>query len=420
MNLFEEYRLGSLTLKNRMAMSAMTRSRAVEGNVPSPMAATYYSQRASAGLMVTEATQVSTQGVGYIRTPGIHSPEQVRGWKIVTDAVHHKGGLIFLQLWHVGRVSHPDFHGNALPVAPSAIAARGEVFTPAGRKAMVTPRALDLAEIPGIIEQFRQGAERAKQAGFDGVELHGASGYLLDQFMRDGTNHRTDAYGGSIAKRARLPLEVAEAVAGVWGADRVGYKISPNNPFNDIADSNPPATFTYLAKELGSLGLAYLAVSETISGPSAVPVHQRVTPALRHAFRHTLIVNGGYDAASGSEAITSGAADLVAYGSLFLANPDLPRRFKEQAPLTKPNPETFYNGDDKGYIDYTFLDGAVEAPRDAIGDSDMIRVASRLVLDRPPELRSDGDSILTGIQLSNAGSCRFTRFATSRRSRVAV
>src|SRR5580700_7804535 len=222
-SLFLPYQLGDLELSNRLVMAPMTRSRAVEGNVPNPLAATYYAQRASAGLIVSEATQVSPRGVGYIRTPGIHSAEQVAGWTKITDAVHHADGKIFLQLWHVGRISHPDFHGGELPVAPSAIAAQGQVFTAKGPQPMVTPRALALAELPGIVEQFRKGAENAKAAGFDGVELHGANGYLLDQFLRDGTNQRTDAYGGRIENRARLPLEVTKAVIDIWGADRVGY-----------------------------------------------------------------------------------------------------------------------------------------------------------------------------------------------------
>ncbi len=360
MDLFQKYSLGTLTLKNRIVMSAMTRSRAVAGNVPSPLATTYYTQRASAGLIVTEATQVSPQGVGYIRTPGIHSSDQIRGWKTVTDAVHRAGSVIFLQLWHVGRVSHPEFHGGELPVAPSAIAARGEVYTPDGRKPVVTPRALERAEIPGIVEQFRQGADHAKQAGFDGVELHGANGYLLDQFLRDGTNRRTDAYGGSLANRVRLPLEVTDAVVSVWGADRVGYKVSPNSAFNDMSDSDPSTTFTHFVTELSARGLAYLHVTEDISGPSAVPVQQRVTSRLRAAFRNAFMVNAGYDAVSGRAAVASGAADLVAYASLFLANPDLPRRFRDRAPLNAPNPATFYAGEDVGYIDYPFLD-AVEA-----------------------------------------------------------
>src|ERR1700722_8761315 len=223
--LFLPYQLGDLELNNRLVMAPMTRSRAVEGDVPNPLAATYYAQRAAAGLIVTEATQVSPQGVGYIRTPGIHSVEQVTGWRLVTDAVHRAGGRIFAQLWHVGRVSHPDFHDGALPVAPSAIAADGEVFTTRGPTKMVTPRALETHELPGIVTQFQKGAENAKAAGFDGVELHGANGYLLDQFLRDGANRRTDAYGGSIRHRARFPLEVTEAVLAVWGADHVGYKV---------------------------------------------------------------------------------------------------------------------------------------------------------------------------------------------------
>ena len=228
--LFAPYRLGDLDLSNRLVMSPMTRSRALEGNVPNPLAATYYAQRASAGLIVTEATQVSPQGVGYIRTPGIHSAEQVRGWRAITDAVHRAGSKIFAQLWHVGRVSHPDFHGGALPVAPSALPVEGEAFTTQGRTKLVTPRALEIDELPGIVATFRAGAENAKAAGFDGVELHGANGYLLDQFLRDGSNRRTDAYGGSIENRARFPLEVVDAVTAVWGPQRVGYKVAPIFP----------------------------------------------------------------------------------------------------------------------------------------------------------------------------------------------
>src|ERR1700682_5701912 len=252
--LLSPYRLGELSLNNRMVLAPMTRSRAVEGNVPNPLAAKYYAQRAGAGLIVTEATQVSPQGVGYIRTPGIHSKEQVAGWKKVTDAVHRAGGTIFLQLWHVGRISHPDFHGGELAVAPSAVAAEGTVFTPKGPQKMVTPRALAASELPGIVEQFKRGAENAQEAGFDGVEIHGANGYLLDQFTRDGTNKRTDVYGGSIKNRGRFPLEVAEAVIGVWGPGRVGYRIAPNSPFNSMADSNPVETFSYLAAELDARG----------------------------------------------------------------------------------------------------------------------------------------------------------------------
>src|SRR5215467_10120662 len=253
--LFSPYRLGDLELANRLVMSPMTRSRAVDGNVPHPVAPTYYAQRASAGLIVTEATQVSPQGVGYIRTPGIHSAEQVAGWRRITDAVHGAGGKIFLQLWHVGRISHPDFHGGELPVAPSAVAAEGTVFTAQGPKPMVTPRALALSELPGIVAQFRAGAENAKRAGFDGVEIHGANGYLLDQFTRDGANQRTDRYGGRVENRARLPLEAVDAVVGVWGPARVGYRISPNGAFNTMSDSDPVRTFSYLTDELNRRGL---------------------------------------------------------------------------------------------------------------------------------------------------------------------
>jgi N-ethylmaleimide reductase len=348
--LFSPYRLGELGLKNRLVMAPMTRSRAIEGNVPNPLAATYYAQRASAGLIVTEATQVSPQGVGYIRTPGIHSPEQVAGWKTITDAVHKAGGTILLQLWHVGRISHPDFHGGKLPVAPSAIAADGQVFTMQGPKQMVAPRALELSEIPGIVDQFKTGAENAKAAGFDGVELHGANGYLLDQFTRDGTNKRTDAYGGDIANRVRLPLEVTEAVIGVWGRERVGYRISPTGVFNSMSDSNPLQTFSYLTEQLDALGIGYLHVVDPIAGGD-----KRLSPILRDKFDRTFIVNGGFDLAAANAAIRRGETDLVAFGVPFLANPDLPIRYRAEASLNAPDQATFYAGEAKGYIDYPAL-----------------------------------------------------------------
>jgi len=353
--LFSPYTLGDIPLNNRFVLSPMTRSRALDGNVANPLAATYYVQRASAGLMITEGTQVSPQGVGYIRTPGIHSPEQVEGWKHVTDAVHRVGGTIFAQLWHVGRVSHPDFHGGTLPVAPSALPVEGEAFTNNGKVKIPTPRALETRELRGIVEQFRKGAENAKAAGFDGVELHGANGYLLDQFLRDGSNVRTDAYGGSISKRARLPLEVAEAVAGVFGASRVGYKLSPYFPGYSMSDSNPVATFSFIAKELGKLGLGYLHVSEAIAGPMKVDGTARATAYIRDAFDGTLIVNGGYDAASAEAAIARGEADLVAFGVPFLANPDLPLRYRKRTALNTPDATTFYAGEAKGYTDYPAL-----------------------------------------------------------------
>lgn len=349
--LFEPYRFGPLHLSNRIVMAPMTRSRAIDGNIPNPLAETYYRQRASAGLIVTEATQVSPQGVGYIRTPGIHSPEQVAAWRKITAAVAREGGKIFLQLWHVGRISHPDFHGGELPVAPSAIAAEGDVFTARGPQKMVTPRALDMSELPGIVEQFRRGAQNAKAAGFDGVEIHGANGYLLDQFTRDGTNHRTDAYGGSVENRARLPLEVTKAVIDVFGMERVGYRISPTGHYNSMSDSDPRTTFSHLTERLSALGIGYLHVVDPANGQS------RVAPHLRRLFDGTFIVNGGYGEASGNAAIAGGEADLVAFGAPFLANPDLPYRFGRKAQLNPPDHATFYAGEQKGYIDYPALAG---------------------------------------------------------------
>jgi N-ethylmaleimide reductase len=349
-NVFLPYELDDLALNNRIVMAPMTRSRAIGGNVPNPLAATYYAQRATAGLIVTEATQVSPQGVGYVRTPGIHSAEQVAGWRNVTDAVHRADGKIFLQLWHVGRISHPDFHGGALPVAPSAIAAQGTVFTAEGPKPMVTPRALELAELPGIVAQFRAGADNAKRAGFDGVEIHGANGYLLDQFTRDGTNKRTDAYGGSVENRTRLPLEVLDAVVGVWGPARVGYRVSPNGAFNSMSDSDPARTFSHLVEQINRRGIAYLHVVDPVADGA-----KRLSPLLRKAFDGTYIVNGGFDLATANAAIAGGEADLVAFGVPFLANPDLPARLRRGAPLNKPDQATFYAGDEKGYADYPEL-----------------------------------------------------------------
>ena len=354
--LFSLYPLGDLDLKNRMVLSPMTRSRAMEGNVPNPMAANYYAQRASAGLLITEATQVSPQGIGYIRTPGIHSAAQVAGWRKITDAVHRAGGTIFAQLWHVGRVSHPDFHNGALPVAPSALPVEGEAFTHKGKVKIVPPRALETWELPGIVDQFRNAAENAKAAGFDGVELHGANGYLLDQFLRDGSNRRNDEYGGSIQNRARFPLEVTEAVTSVWDPQRVGYKLSPHFAGYSMSDSNPVETFSYIAAQLDRLRLGYLHIGEAIAGPMAAPAGTvRVTPMLRDKFSGTIIVNGGYDARSANAAIARGEADLVAFGVPFLANPDLPVRYQQNAPLNKPDPATFYAGEEKGYIDYPAL-----------------------------------------------------------------
>jgi N-ethylmaleimide reductase len=354
-NLFSPYQLGNLELPNRIVMAPLTRNRAGEGNVPHQLNATYYVQRASAGLIIAEATQVTPQGQGYPHTPGIHSPEQVAGWRLVTDAVHQHGGRIFLQLWHVGRISHPDLQPNgALPVAPSAIAPKGEASTYEGLKPFVTPRALETSEIPEIVEQYRQGAANALAAGFDGVEIHSANGYLLDQFLRDGTNHRTDKYGGAIENRTRLLLEVTEAVISVWDANRVGVRLSPSGTFNDIRDSNPLETFGYVAQALNQFNLAYLHIFEATDadirhGGTIVP-----TSHLRERFTGTLIVNGGYTREKGDAVLAEKAADLVAFGLLFISNPDLPERLAVNAPLNQPDQATFYGGGEKGYTDYPF------------------------------------------------------------------
>jgi N-ethylmaleimide reductase len=317
----------------------------------------YYAQRAAAGLIITEATVVSQQGTGCPGTPGIYTDEQVTGWQRVTEAVHHAGGRIFLQLWHMGRISHPSFQpGGGLPVAPSALAPQfGQVLTETGLQAYVTPRALEAEELPGIVSQYSAGAQRAKAAGFDGVEIHNANGYLLDQFLRDGTNRRTDDYGGPVRNRARLTLEVAEAVAKVWGADRVGIRFSPGGVFNDMRDSNPLATFSYVLRELNRFHLAYahLIVStedDMRHGAVLVPL-----AALRQEFHGPLIVGNGFTRETATRALAEDAADAVAFGRLFIANPDLPERFRLNAPLNTPDESTFYGGTDKGYTDYPTL-----------------------------------------------------------------
>jgi N-ethylmaleimide reductase len=360
-NLFSPYQLGDLELPNRIVMAPLTRQRAGQGNVPHALNATYYAQRASAGLIIAEATQVSPQGQGYPNTPGIHSPEQVAGWKLVTDAVHKEGGRIFLQLWHVGRISHPDLQADgALPVAPSAITPQGQAFTSEGFKPFVTPRALETTEIPGIVEKYRQGAINALAAGFDGIEVHAANGYLIDQFLRDGTNQRTDEYGGSIENRVRFLLEIVEAVTSVWDAKRVGVRLSPSGTFNDMRDSNPLETFGYTAQVLNRFDLAYLHLVESTDadirhGGTAVP-----TNYLREMYTGTLIVSGGYTAEKGNAVLANQQADLVAFGTLYIANPDLPRRLALNAPLNQPNPESFYGGGEKGYTDYPFWSAAGE------------------------------------------------------------
>lgn len=352
MRLLERFERGALALRNRVVMAPMTRARAGEGGMPHPRAADYYAQRASAGLIITEGSQVSAQAVGYIGTPGCHSPEQIAAWNGVCEAVHRAGGRIFLQLWHVGRISHPDLLGGELPVGPSPLRADAEAFTPTGPKPTPTPRALEASETPGIVAQFERAARNAKQAGFDGVEIHGANGYLLDQFLRDGANQRGDAYGGSIANRARLPLEVTEAVIGVWGAERVSYRISPHFAQLSMSDSDSAATFGHFVRELARLRLGFLHLVEPIAGPAEVALSRRLAPALRELFDGVLVLNGGYSAPLAERALLAGAADLISFGAPFIANPDLVERFACGASLSAVDPATMYGGDEKGYVDY--------------------------------------------------------------------
>jgi N-ethylmaleimide reductase len=354
--LFTPYQLGPTKLKNRIVMAPMTRNRAGSGNVPGELTAVYYSQRSSGGLIITEGTQISPQGVGYPATPGIHSPEQVQGWRLITDSVHGAGGKIFPQLWHVGRISHPSLQpGGDLPVAPSVVKPEGEAFTYEGLKPFVPPRALETGEIPGIVEQYRQAALNAMDAGFDGVEIHGANGYLIDQFLRDGSNLRTDDYGGPPDNRTRFLLEVVDAVSGVWGADRVGVRISPMNPFNSMSDSDPEATFTHVAGALRPLGLAYLHVVEAAISEEGITLVDFHYESLKDAFGGTYIANGGYTRERAEAVLEEGRAELVSFGASYLANPDLPEKLMANAPLNDPDPSTFYGGDEAGYTDYPFL-----------------------------------------------------------------
>jgi N-ethylmaleimide reductase len=355
--LFEPAQVGALKLANRIVMAPLTRNRAGKGLVPGPFAADYYAQRASAGMIIAEATQVSAQAQGYAHTPGCTSDEQVLGWKKVTEAVHAKGGTIIVQLWHTGRVSHTSFQANgAEPVGPSAIRANTKTFVDvAGFVDVSMPRALELSEIPGIIEDFRHASLRAIEAGFDGVELHGAHGYLLDAFLRDGTNHRTDAYGGSIENRSRLLLEVTKACAAAIGADRLGVRLSPVSTAGDSHDSAPQDLFNHVVESLNPLGLAYLHVVEGETGGARDSIAFDYE-ALRARFDGVWMVNNGYDLEMAIDAVTSGRADLVSFGRLFIANPDLVERLSKNAPLnTLMGPETFYGGGAHGYTDYPTL-----------------------------------------------------------------
>lgn len=357
-DLFSPARFGAIDLANRIVMSSLTRNRAGAGNVPTTLMAEYYRQRASAGLILTEATPICAEGHGYPRTPGIHTPEQVAGWKLVTDAVHGAGGKIALQLWHVGRISHPELQpGGILPVAPSAIRPAGQVFTGQAMKDYVTPRALELSEIPGVVESYAQAARQAMEAGFDGVEIHAGNGYLLDQFLRSSTNQRTDAYGGSKENRARLLLEVLQAVCKAIGHDRVGLRLSPVTSFNDIHDANPQETFDYVVTELNSLQLAFLDVLQGTGGMLKEEWMPFDYARLRALYTGNLILNNGYGFETGQAAVMAGEADAIAYGRLLLANPDLVERFRQGAPLNTPDYERLYTGEEKGYTDYAFLPG---------------------------------------------------------------
>jgi N-ethylmaleimide reductase len=350
--LFDPLKVGALELPNRIIMAPLTRSRAVgEGRVPNALMAQYYAQRAGAGLILSEATAVSPQGVGYANTPGIWSDEQVEGWKQVTQAVHQAGGRIFLQLWHVGRISDPIFLDGQLPVAPSAVKPKGHVSLLRPLRDYATPRALDTAEIPGIVAAYRKGAENAKRAGFDGVEIHGANGYLLDQFLQDSTNRRTDQYGGPIENRARLMLEVTDACIAVWGADRVGMHLAPRRDSHDMGDSTPAATFGYVARELGERGIAFICAREALGEDS-------LGPLIKKEFGGVYIANEKMTKDSAEQLLSSGAADAVAWGKWFIANPDLPARLKANAPLNEVRPEQFYAPTAEGYTDYPTLSQA--------------------------------------------------------------
>lgn len=365
--LFDPLKLGAIPLPNRILMAPLTRSRATpDTRVPTPLQAEYYRQRASAGLIFSEATSVSPMGVGYAATPGIWSDEQTEGWKKITQAVHGAGGRMVLQLWHVGRISDPLFLNGALPEAPSAVQPKGNVSLVRPEKEFVTPRALEASEIPGIIAAFQKGAVNAQTAGFDGVHIHGANGYLLDQFLQDSTNQRSDGYGGPIENRARLMLEVADACIAVWGADRVGMHLAPRMDSHDMGDSDRLGTFLYVARELGKRGLGWIAAREAQIGPETKLVDSQgrpreaahkdsIGPAIKQIFDGAFIANEGFDQASAERLLAEDKADAVAFGKLFIANPDLPKRFAQKSPLNPWDPKTFYSGGAQGYTDYPAL-----------------------------------------------------------------
>ena len=358
-SLFDSYRLGDITLSNRIVMAPLTRNRAVEGLVPSPLAVEYYSQRASAGLIITEATQVSDTAQGYQDTPGVFTEAQVEGWKRVTDAVHAKGGRMFVQLWHVGRVSHRSLQpGGAAPLAPSAIRAETKTYVNNGFAEVDEPRALTLEEIPGVVDDFRKAAANAIRAGFDGVEIHGANGYLIDQFLRDGANKRTDAYGGSIENRTRFLKEVLAAVIGEIGANRTGIRLSPVTPANGLSDSNPQALFNHVLDVVESLHPVYVHMIEGATGGPRDIAPDFDFEALRKRFSGTWMVNNGYDKALAEQVLAAGKADLVAFGKPFISSPDAVERLRRGVAFNELDRDHLYGGGAKGYIDYPTLESA--------------------------------------------------------------
>ena len=361
-DLFDDFDLKGLPLPNRIVMSAMTRTRATEDDVPTDVMRDYYVQRASAGLIVTECTQISDQAHGIIRAPGLHRADQIAAWRRITNAVHTAGGRIYCQIWHCGRVAHPDMRGGEQPVGPSAIPATGEFFLPSGRVEFPVPRELGIDEIPGIIADFAQATRNAREAGFDGVELHGANGYLQDQFLQDGSNQRTDAYGGSIENRARLMLETAKAMIGAWSADRVGVRLSPSSYLYGVDDSNKLETFGFVVRALDTLRVGYLCLLEpnTKDAERGVQIGD-VAAAFRPMTSVPIIINTGFDKAKANAVLAIGNADLVAFGVPYIANPDLVERFRIDAPLNKPDPALFYGVGAKGYSDYPVIETAVAA-----------------------------------------------------------
>ncbi len=359
-DLFSPITMGDIRLANRMVMAPMTRNRADGHNAPHEMNVTYYRQRATAGLIITEASQVSAEGVGYPGTPGIYSDRQVTGWKKVTDAVHAEGGRIFIQLWYCGRISHPDLlPENQTPVAPSAIQPEGEAVTLDGMKAYVMPRALEINEIADIVAQYRQAAEMAKQAGFDGIEIHAANGYLIDQFLRDGSNQRSDQYGGSVENRMHFLNDVLDAVIEVWPSNRVGVRFSPENSFNAMSDTNPREHFSYFVSQLNTRNLAYLHILEGDMMSKSASIDYR---ALRNNYNGLYMANNGYDRARADKSIHNGDSDLVAFGVPFLANPDLVARYRQNLALNDADSNTFYGGAEQGYIDYPFFEKVIAEP----------------------------------------------------------